>query len=71
MSFLTMDQATAAMLRGATLGDDHRLDPRGMADGRFALPAAVLDDPAFAWIGGALAGLETAELGPGDWAASD
>ena len=68
MSFLTMDEATAAMLRGATQGDDHRLDPRETGDGRWALPAAVLDEPAFDWIGETLAGLAVAELGPGDWA---
>ena len=71
MSFLTMDQATAAMLRGATMGDDHRLDPRETADGRWALPAAVLGEPAFEWLGEELAALVSAALGPGDWAATD
>jgi hypothetical protein len=71
MSFLTMDAETAAMLRGATLGDDHRLDPRETRDGRWALPAAVLGEPAFAGFGETLAGLETVVLGPGDWAETD
>lgn len=66
-SYLMMDAVTAAMLRGATAGDEMRLDPRPVAAGGFALPVAVLGEAAFGWLGDVLGELATAELGPGDW----
>jgi hypothetical protein len=66
--FLVMDAVTAANLRGATAGDEFRLNPRETADGRFALPVAVLADPAFGWLAEALGALATAALGAEDWA---
>jgi hypothetical protein len=66
-SYLVMDAVAAAGLRGATAGDDQRLDPRALADGRFALPVAVLGDPGLAWLGDALGALETVEIGEADW----
>jgi hypothetical protein len=65
--FLMMDAVTAAMLRGATAGDEQRLDPRGAASGLFALPVAVLGEAAFGWLGDVLGELTVAERGPGDW----
>lgn len=69
-SFLVMDAEAAAALRGATARDAARLDPRALADGRFALPVAVLGDPAFGWIGETLGGLATGEVGESDWLAA-
>lgn len=66
-SYLMMDAVTAAMLRGATAGDELRLDPREAANGLFALPVAVLGEAAFGWLGDVLSELVLAELGPGDW----
>jgi hypothetical protein len=68
--YLVMGAVAAAALRGATAGDDFRLDPRPTADGRFALPVAVLGDPAFAWLSDELGALATAALSEGDWLAA-
>lgn len=69
--YLMMDAVTAAMLRGATQGDEARLDPRTTAGGQFALPVAVAADPAFAWLGDVLGELNVAALGEADWPAGD
>lgn len=69
-SFLVMGAEAAATLREATAGDAARLDPRALADGRFALPVAVLGDPAFGWLSETLAALATGEVGEGDWLAA-
>jgi hypothetical protein len=68
-SYLMMDAVTAAMLRGATQGDEIRLDPRALGDGQYALPLAVLGEPAFDWLDDVLGELVVAELGPEDWPA--
>ncbi len=65
--YLMMDAVTAAMLRGATLGDDARLDPRATAGGLFALPVAVAADTAFDWLGDVLGELETVALDDTAW----
>jgi len=74
MTYLMMDAVTAAMLRGATAGDEARLDPRetlpeGLGGGLFAVPVAVREDPAFAWLDDVLGELNVAALGPEDWPA--
>ena len=66
-SYLIMDAVTAAMLRGATAGDAARLDPRATASGLFALPVAVLGEPAFDWLGDVLGELAMQALGDADW----
>lgn len=72
---LVMDAPAAAALRAATADHDDRLDPReiagGDAAGRFALPMAVLADPAFARLAETLGALETATLGPEAWPAAE
>lgn len=67
MAYLVMDAETAAGLRGATAGDAFRLVPRAMADGRFALPEAVLGDPAFAWLAAELGALAAGAVSESDW----
>ena len=69
--YLMMDAVTAAMLRGATQGDDARLDPRATNGGHYALPVAVGADPAFDWLDDVLGELATAALGEADWPAGD
>jgi len=76
MDYLMMDAVTAAMLRGATQGDEARLDPRetlpeGSGGGQYAVPVAVLADPAFGWLGDVLGELAITALAPGDWPAID
>lgn len=68
-SYLMMDAVTAAMLRGATQGDEIRLDPRAVGDGQYALPVAVLGEPAFGWLDDVLAELAAVVLRPEDWPA--
>lgn len=67
--YLTMGAEEAAALRGATQGDEHALDPVRLADGSYAVPARVLDDPALAWLAEDLLGLPRRALGPSDWPA--
>lgn len=67
MTYLMMDAATAAMLRGATEGDEHRIDPRETVGALFAVPLAVRSDPAFGWLDDVLDALSVANLAPEDW----
>lgn len=69
--YLMMDALTAAMLRGATHGDDARLDPRLTIDGHHALPLAVREDPAFGWLGDVLGELTVQPLGLEAWPVAD
>lgn len=47
MDMLILDPGTADIVRGPT-GPGAALEPRPLADGDFALPARVLEDPAHA-----------------------
>lgn len=71
--YLMMDALTAATLRGATGGEELRLDPRAVANGphagEWALPIAVLEEPAFEWLGDVLAELARGEVAAGAWPA--
>lgn len=69
MIILTASQAD--QVRGET-GAGAALDPVALADGvTFALPEAVLSDPAHASRYEFLSGLPTREIAPNEWPAAD
>jgi len=59
--FLILTAAEATKVRGLSC-DTAALDPRPLTDGRFILPATVLDDPAHEKHHDALKALPVAEL---------
>lgn len=68
--WIVMSAAQAAGVAGTSTAG-HALDPRPLADGRFALPTRVLRDPAHAAKHPALAGFAREGVDPADFVSDD
>lgn len=70
MMMVILDPATAEAVRGTT-ANGAALDPRPLADGNFALPVRVLDDPNHAQHASMLAMMLVRDVGDYEWAIDD
>ncbi len=68
--FLVMSAAQAAALTGL-YASGKAIQPRPMADGRYALPTRLLDEPDCMAIFPALSGLSTEALNDSDFASEE
>jgi len=65
--FMILSAAEADAVRGTTT-PGFALDPRALVDGTFALPPAVLNDPAHAARQDALVGMPQRDVAAEEWA---
>lgn len=70
MRMLIMTTAQAEAVRGPT-SPGHALNPTLLADGAWALPVDVIDDPAHMVVHGLISDLPRREVAPGEYLAPE